>query len=109
LLYRVTLEELEQLTGRAVVRLHIVGGGSQNAILNQFASNALQRQIVAGPAEATAIGNVLIQAIALGDLASLPALRNCVRDSFALRSFEPLEARSWQGAYERFSELNLPT
>ena len=109
LLYRVTLEEMEQLTGRTVVRLHIVGGGSQNALLNQFASNALQRQVVAGPAEATAIGNVLIQAIALGGLASLPALRKCVRNSFALRSFEPLEVQGWQGAYRRFSELNLPT
>jgi rhamnulokinase len=109
LLYRVTLEEMEQLTGRTVVRLHIVGGGSQNALLNQFASNALQRQVVAGPAEATAIGNVLIQAIALGGLTSLPALRRCVRNSFPLRSFEPLEVQGWQGAYRRFSELNLPT
>jgi rhamnulokinase len=109
LLYRVTLEELEQLTGRTVARLHIVGGGSQNDLLNQFASNALQRQVVAGPAEATAIGNVLIQAIALGDLASLRALRDCVRDSFVLQTFEPLEAEGWQGAYQRFSELNLQT
>jgi rhamnulokinase len=109
LLYRVTLQELEQLTGRTVARLHIVGGGSQNDLLNQFASNALQRQVVAGPAEATAAGNVLIQAIALGDLAALRALRDCVRDSFVLRTFEPLEAEGWQGAYLRFSELNLPT
>jgi rhamnulokinase len=109
LLYRVTLQELEQLTGRTVARLHIVGGGSQNDLLNQFASNALQRQVVAGPAEATAAGNVLIQAIALGDLAALRALRDCVRDSFVLRTFEPLEAEGWQGAYQRFSELNLPT
>jgi rhamnulokinase len=86
-----------------------VGGGSQNDLLNQFASNALQRQVVAGPAEATAIGNVLIQAIALGDLASLRALRDCVRDSFVLQTFEPLEAEGWQGAYQRFSELNLQT
>jgi rhamnulokinase len=108
LLYRVTLEEIEQLTGRTIARLHVVGGGSQNALLNQFASNALQRRVVAGPAEATAIGNLLIQAIALGDLDSLPALRSCVRDSFALRSFEPLEAQGWEGAYHRFSKLNLP-
>jgi len=52
---------------------------------------------------------VLIQAMALGDLTSLPALRSCVRNSFALRSFEPLEAQGWQDAYQRFGELNLPT
>ena len=109
LLYRVVLEEIEQLSGRAIARLHIVGGGSQNELLNQFASNALQRQVVAGPAEATAIGNVLIQAIALGHLASLSALRSCVRDSFVLRTFEPLDTRGWQEAYERFSEIDPST
>ena len=93
LLYRVTLEEMEQLTGRTVTRLHIVGGGSQNALLNQFAANATGRHVVAGPAEATAIGNVLIQAIALGHVDSLPALRKIVRDSFALKAFQPLESQ----------------
>jgi rhamnulokinase len=105
LLYRVTLEEMEQLTGRTVTRLHIVGGGSRNALLNQFAANATGRHVVAGPAEATAAGNVLIQAIALGHVDSLPTLRKIVRDSFALKAFEPLEPQSWQGAYQRF--LNL--
>jgi rhamnulokinase len=107
LLYRVTLEEMEQLTGRTVTRLHIVGGGSQNALLNQFAANATGRHVVAGPAEATAAGNVLIQAIALGLVDSLPALRKIVRDSFALKAFEPLEPQSWQGAYQRFLNLTL--
>ena len=107
LLYRVTLEEMERLTGRPVTRLHIVGGGSQNALLNQFAANATQRQVVAGPAEATAVGNVLIQAIALGHVDSLQALRKIVRDSFALKAFEPHEAQSWQGAYQRFLNLAL--
>jgi rhamnulokinase len=107
LLYRVTLEEMEQLTGRTVTRLHIVGGGSQNALLNQFAANATGRHVVAGPAEATAIGNVLIQAIALGHVDSLPALRKIVRDSFPLKAFEPLEPQSWQGAYQRFLNLTL--
>jgi rhamnulokinase len=93
LLYRLTLEEMEQLTGRAVTRLHIVGRGSQNALLNQFAANATGRHVVAGPAEATAVGNVLIQAIALGHLDSLQELRRIVRDSFALKAFQPLESQ----------------
>ena len=107
LLYRLTLEKMEQLTGRAVTRLHIVGRGSQNALLNQFAANATGRHVVAGPAEATAVGNVLIQAIALGHLDSLQELRRIVRDSFALKALEPLESQSWHSAYQRFLNLTL--
>jgi rhamnulokinase len=109
LLYRVTLEEIEQLTGRALRRLHIVGGGSRNALLNEFAANATKRQVIAGPVEATAIGNVLIQAIALGHVKSLTALRRVVRDSFSLQTFEPRVSEDWQAAYERFLGLNLVT
>src|SRR6516164_9036984 len=107
LLYRVTLDEIERLTGRKISRLHIVGGGSQNALLNQLAANAIQRRVTAGPAEATAIGNLLIQGIALGDIESVAALRTIVRNSFALRTFEPerAEAGGWQGAYRRFGEI----
>jgi rhamnulokinase len=105
LLYRVTLEELEQLSGRTIRRLHIVGGGSQSALLNQFAASATGRQVVAGPAEATAIGNVLLQAVALGHLGSLAALRQIVRDSFALQTFEPIAPEAWGAAYQRFIVL----
>jgi rhamnulokinase len=105
LLYRVTLEELEQLSGRTIRRLHIVGGGSQSALLNQFAASASGRQVVAGPAEATAIGNVLLQAIAFGHLESLGALRQLVRDSFALQTFEPIAPEAWRPAYQRFTQL----
>jgi len=109
LLYRVTLDEIERLTGRSINRLHIVGGGSQNALLNQFAANAIQRRVTAGPAEATAIGNVLIQGIALGHIESVTALRTIVRNSFVLRIFEPepAEAGGWQDAYKRFGGMNL--
>jgi rhamnulokinase len=105
LLYRITIEELEQLTGRKIRRLHIVGGGSQSALLNQFAASATGRQVVAGPAEGTAIGNVLLQAIALGHLRSLAAVRQAVRDSFALQTFEPVAPEAWGAAYQRFIEL----
>lgn len=109
LLYRVTLEELEQLAGRSIRRLHIVGGGSQNALLNQFAADATQRQVITGPVEATAIGNVLIQAVALGHVESLAALRQIVRDSFILQTFEPNAPEGWQAAYQRFIGLTLLT
>ena len=98
---------MEQLTGRTITRLHIVGGGRQNALLNQFAANAIRRHVVAGPAKATAAGNVLIQAIAFGHVDSLQGLRKIVRDSFALKTFEPLEPQSWQGGYQRFLNLTL--
>lgn len=109
LLYRGTLEELEMLTGRAIRTLHIVGGGSKSALLNQFAANATGRTVIAGPVEATAIGNLLIQAIALGHLDSLDALRKTVRESFPVQTFQPLEAAVWQAAQGRFARLDLLT
>jgi rhamnulokinase len=107
--YRSALAEIEALTGRSIDRLHIVGGGSQSMLLNQFAASATQRQVIAGPVEATAAGNVLIQAIALGHIDSLQALRRIVSNSFPLHTFEPLETESWQRAYDRFSQLKLAT
>jgi rhamnulokinase len=105
LLYRRTIEDLEKVTGRTIARLHIVGGGSQSALLNQFAANATRRSILAGPVEATALGNVLIQAIALGHLSSLGALREVVRASFEIERYEPRDGASWEEAYGRFSRL----
>jgi rhamnulokinase len=109
LTYRTALSEIEQLTRRAITRLHIVGGGSQSALLNQFAASATQREVIAGPVEATAAGNILIQAISLGQVESLRTLREIVRDSFPLQTFGPLDAESWLEAYDRFTQLNLTT
>jgi rhamnulokinase len=102
LLYRQTLDEIEDVTGKSITKLHIVGGGSQNRLLNQFAANATGRTVSAGPIEATAAGNVLIQAIAIGQLPSLEALRNVVRNSFAVDTYRPADVENWQKAYERF-------
>jgi rhamnulokinase len=108
LLYRRTREQLEQITGDPITRLHIVGGGSQNALLNQFAANALQVPVVAGPVEATAAGNLLIQAQALGKLGSLTEVRRVVRNSFEVRRFEPQDGAAWEAAYARFRALGRP-
>jgi len=105
LLYRRTIEDLEQVTGRSIARLHIVGGGSQSTLLNQFAANAAHRPVLAGPIEATALGNVLLQAVALGHLASLSALREVVRASFQIERYEPKESEAWEQAYARFTAL----
>lgn len=105
LLYRQTLEELEQVTGRVIVRLHIVGGGSQSVLLNQMAADATGRLVLAGPVEATAAGNVLLQAVALGHLGSLAELRAVVRRSFPIAEYTPTAAPAWGDAYARFRSL----
>jgi rhamnulokinase len=105
LYYRVTLRRLERLIGRKIERLHIVGGGSKDTTLNQFAANALKIPAVAGPTECTALGNILVQAIALGHLPSLAAAREIVRNSFELKEFTPQDAAAWDAAAARFEKL----
>ena len=107
LLYAQTLDKIEALTGRTITTLHIVGGGSQSALLNQFAASASGRTVLTGPVEATAVGNVLIQAIALGDLDSLDAMRALVRESFSIGTYQPEDAELWQQARMQFRNLAL--
>jgi rhamnulokinase len=103
LLYRKTLQEIEQVTCRKIERLYIVGGGTKNALLNHFTANALQVPVVLGPSEATSIGNVLVQALALGHLNSLEDARKVVRDSFTSELLQPYAA-AWNSAYERLQK-----
>jgi rhamnulokinase len=87
--YRQVLEILEKLTGYSIEVIHIVGGGSQNRLLNQLAADATGRRVIAGPTEATAAGNALTQAMGTGDITSLEELRSVIRASFCLEEFEP--------------------
>jgi len=105
--YRKTLEALESAVGHRLDPLHIVGGGTKNKLLNQFAANAIGRTVVAGPVEATAIGNILVQAVALGELSSLAEARAVVRASFDVAIYEPQDADRWSEAYARWCALNL--
>lgn len=107
LMYADKLDAIESLTGRTIRRLHIVGGGSQNQLLNQFAADATGRPVLAGPVEATAIGNLLIQAIALGQLDTLASLREVVRQSFPIDTYQPMNAEAWADARRRFASLEL--
>ena len=100
--YRQVLESIESLLERRFPVIHIVGGGSRNAVLNQFVADATGRTVVAGPAEATAIGNVLIQAIGAQALPSLADARDVVRRSFPLEEFTPRDTGAWDQAYQRF-------
>jgi rhamnulokinase len=103
LLYARTLGECAAATGRRFRTLHVVGGGSRNRLLNQFTADALQLPVQAGPVEATAIGNLLIQARTLGDLDEDP--RAVVRRSFHVETFRPADAGAWHGAAHRFEAL----
>lgn len=105
LLYRQTLNSLVRLVGYPIDTLHIVGGGSKNALLNQMTANALRIPVVTGPVEATAAGNILVQAIALGDLDSLSAARKVVRQSFECTTYAPRDQQVWDAANERFQRL----
>ena len=107
LVYRRTAEETARLTGREIERLHIVGGGSRSALLSQLTANALQIPVLAGPVEATATGNVLVQAMAMGEVASLERLRETVRASCEVREYEPepASASAWEEKARRFGDL----
>ena len=105
LLYRQTLIELELLTGDRIETLHIVGGGSKNRLLNQLSANATQRRVVTGPIEATAAGNILIQALALGDIENLEQARSIVKRSNHLEEYLPEETPAWVKAEARFASL----
>ena len=87
--YRQVLESLETLTGRRLNVIHIVGGGSKNRLLNQLVANRTGRTVIAGPGEATAIGNVIVQAIGAGVLKDLAQARVLVAESFGVETFEP--------------------
>lgn len=103
--YRQGLEALETLAGRRLESIRIVGGGSLNRLLDQFTADACQRPVVAGPVEATALGNIMIQAIARGCLDDLAAGREAIAASIERQTFEPRPASAWQEAYERFLSL----
>jgi rhamnulokinase len=103
--YRWVLERLEELTGKRIEVIHVVGGGSQNTLLCQLTADACDRPVLAGPVEATAVGNVLVQAIGLRLLGSLADAREVVRRSFEVKTFAPRDHAAWQGPYERFRAL----
>ncbi len=103
--HRFVVEQLQQVAGPPVGRIHIVGGGTRNELLCQFTADATGLPVIAGPVEATAIGNLLVQALGLGHIASLAEMREIIRRSFPLRRYEPQQAGPWDTAYERFREL----
>ena len=104
--YREVLSWLEELTGNTIEVIHIVGGGSKSAILNQFTTDACQRPVVTGPVEATALGNLLVQVRASGELASLAEMREVIRKSSDVATCRPGKPGAWEAASARFADLS---
>ncbi len=105
LTYRRTIEGLEEILGWKIEIIHIVGGGTQNELLNQMTADACGRPVIAGPIEAAAIGNVVVQAMAIGRIKSLTEAREIVRTNFDVKRYEPENSGKWDAAYRRFREI----
>ena len=99
--YRWALERLEEIKGAHLDTLNIVGGGIQNRMLNQMAADAMDRPVITGPIEGAAIGNLLMQAVALGELKDVDEVRQVVRRSESVDVYEPHHTQAWEDAYAR--------
>ena len=108
--YRWVIDRLEAVSGRPIATIHVVGGGARNALLSRLTADATRRRVLAGPVEATALGNVLVQAMASGELASLAEIRAVVRRSVSVDTFEPAgDAAAWDAAHDRLCRLVAAT
>ncbi len=103
--YRLIDEQICGVTGTTTEVVHIVGGGSRNILLNQFTADATGLPVVAGPEEATAVGNIMVQGIGIGRFASMAEAQPVIRQAFPIREYKPREAEAWGAPYARFREL----
>lgn len=103
--YRQVLENLRSLAPNPIDTLHVIGGGSRNDLLNQFTANAIGIPVIAGPSEATAMGNILMQSIAAGQADSVATMRQNISKSIPLKRYEPQDAETWAAAYTHFLQI----
>ena len=103
--YRIVLDWIRQLTDSKIDTIHIVGGGTQNKLLCQMAADACNCRVLAGPMEATAIGNLMMQSVADGDVSSVLQAREVIGRSFKIEEFTPRREAAWDEAFERFRRL----
>ncbi|MCK6581139.1 MAG: rhamnulokinase [Anaerolineae bacterium] len=103
--YRYALDHLIRISGQTINRMHIVGGGSKNALLCQMTADAIGREVVAGPAEGTVLGNAIVQLIAVGALTNVAQARRVLASTIDAVSYQPKHREDWEGAYERFRRL----
>ena len=105
LVYRRTLEKIEQVTGFSIPKVNIIGGGAKSSLLNQFAASAMHRPVYAGPFEAAAVGNLCAQWMSSGEIRDLTQARQIVCDSFEVKEFLPDESLAWDEAYQGYLDL----
>ena len=103
--YREVLSQIVGIADHPVDVLHIIGGGSRNRLLNRFTANAIGKTVVAGPAEATAVGNLMLQAYAAGFVRDLPEIRSVIGQSFETEVFTPGDTAAWRDGYKKYKEL----
>ena len=99
--YRQVLDNLRTLSPRPIETLHVIGGGSRNDLLNQWTANAVGIPVVAGPAEATAIGNIMLQALAAGKAEDVASMRQLINRSLPLKTYRPEDTEEWEAAYQQ--------
>jgi rhamnulokinase len=102
--YRLTLRNLEEICGQRIEQLRVVGGGSKNRLLNQFTANATGKRVLAGPAEAAALGNIAVQILATREASSLGEVRAIVERSFPTEVLEPVDTDKWERHFQRFEQ-----
>ncbi len=105
--YRYTIEGMEKVTGKKYDVVHIVGGGIKDKMICQFTANATKRTVEAGPVEATSIGNVLVQTMAMAGVKSLNDARKVVKNSFDIATYTPADSEAWDAAYEQWKKICL--
>lgn len=103
--YKQAFDELEQIKGSRIDVLHIIGGGANNKLLNQMTASAINRPVTAGPIEATAIGNLMMQVKASGEVKNFGEMRQVIRDSFDVESYEPKDTDEWAEQLQRFMKI----
>jgi len=103
--YKYTIKQIESVTGKSIEKLHIIGGGANNTAMNQLTADATGITVLAGPTEATATGNLMLQAKAMGIVNSLAEIRETIRNSFEINEYKPSPKLDWESAYEKFVKL----
>lgn len=104
--YRWSIEKLEEITEKKIKAIHIVGGGAKDSLLCQFTANATGKKVIAGPVEASAIGNLLLQAKAIGAIGSLSEGKKIIKNSFDIKEFMPEDIEIWENNYMNFLKIN---
>jgi rhamnulokinase len=104
--YKYVIRQIESVTGKPIEKLHIIGGGANNKMLNQLTADAIGIPVIAGPVEATAIGNMMMQAKALGVVETLEEIREIIRNSFEVVQYLPSPKTDWDEAFKKFERLS---